>query len=154
MCLYQISSSPWPNMACHRPPRSLSNNQNFKSWMPRIYRYIYLFLTIKSLIQTYFLTVYFLKLCSFATPIPINCVSCRILSLLSSLDVFFSDKPHTDFCGLSPQVLPFGWAGLGPQVTCPSRLTLTLLVFVSSFTLSSFPSPVWKQTQENPNFRI
>lgn len=65
MCLYQISSSPWPNMACHRPPRSLSNNQNFKSWMPRIYRYIYFFLTIKSLIQTYFL------LCTFWNFVPL-----------------------------------------------------------------------------------
>lgn len=92
--------------------------------------YLYFFLTIKSLIQ-----IYFLKLCSFATPIPIHCMSYRILSLLS----LFSDNPHIDVCGLLPQALPFDWADLGPQFTCLSLLTLTRLVFVSSFTLLSFP---------------
>lgn len=75
--------------------------------MPRIYRYIYFFSYNKVFNSNLLFTVYFLKLCSFATPIPINCMSCRILSLLSPLDVFFSDNPHTDsvVCHLKPYLL-------------------------------------------------
>lgn len=72
---------------------------------------IYLFLIINLSFKSIFYCVFFKTF--FAIPIPVHCMSYRILSLLSPLDVLFSDNFHIGFCGHSLRALPLNWARHG-----------------------------------------
>lgn len=128
-----------------RPLRSFSKNQNFKSWMSRVYipfSYNKVF-HLNLLFVVYFWN--FFCHSHFSSVHVLQSFVCYVLwmrdfLIISTLIFVIS---HCELCLLI--VLD-----MGPKFTCLRFLILNALVFVSSLTLLSFPSPKWKQTQEDP----